>query len=171
MFAPYLKADKVRSFDDEHELFPGIRPLRMPGHTPGHTFYEISSEGQRLQLWGDTIHAQHLQFPEPGVAIDFDVDSTAAVKMRKRAMADAAAKGYWVGGYRPRAARGQGVRVGAGRIQHGAVRLSMRWLYLASRCDCALILHAACKSPPRRGTTDSAHPRRQGIKPLPSPDR
>lgn len=38
-----------------------------------------------------------MQFPEPGVAIDFDVDATPAVKMRKRAMADAAAKGYWVG--------------------------------------------------------------------------
>ncbi|MFS8974133.1 MBL fold metallo-hydrolase [Cupriavidus necator] len=97
VFAPYLKANKVRPFDGEQELFPGIRPVRMPGHTPGHAFYEISSEGQRLQLWGDTIHAQHVQFPEPGVAIDFDVDSTAAVKMRKRAMADAAANGYWVG--------------------------------------------------------------------------
>ncbi|MBF6988075.1 MBL fold metallo-hydrolase [Cupriavidus sp. IK-TO18] len=97
VFAPYLRAGKVKRFDGEQELFPGIRPLRMPGHTPGHAFFEISSEGQRLQLWGDTIHAQHVQFPEPGVAIDFDVDSVAAVTMRKRAMADAAAKGYWVG--------------------------------------------------------------------------
>ncbi|GLC92756.1 MBL fold metallo-hydrolase [Cupriavidus sp. TA19] len=97
VFAPYLRAGKVKKFESGEVLFPGIRALGRPGHTPGHTFFEISSEGQRMQLWGDTIHAQHVQFPEPGVAIDFDVDSAAAVRMRKRAMADAAERGHWVG--------------------------------------------------------------------------
>jgi glyoxylase-like metal-dependent hydrolase (beta-lactamase superfamily II) len=50
-FAPYLAAGKVRTFEINSELLPGIRAIRTPGHTPGHSFYEVESRGQRLRLW------------------------------------------------------------------------------------------------------------------------
>ncbi|MCP3062654.1 MBL fold metallo-hydrolase [Myxococcus sp. K38C18041901] len=95
-FAPYLAAGRVKRFSGDTELFPGIRTLATPGHTPGHAFYVVESQGRQLRFWGDLIHAQDVQFPSPGVTIRFDLDSTAAARQRRKAMSDAAAKGYLV---------------------------------------------------------------------------
>ncbi|OHX14310.1 MBL fold metallo-hydrolase [Chromobacterium sphagni] len=94
--APYLAAGKVKTFEPGVELFPGIRAIATPGHTPGHVFYEASSDGARMQFWGDAVHAQQAQFAHPEIAIDFDVDSASAIEQRRKAFADAAAHGYWV---------------------------------------------------------------------------
>ncbi|AUH52074.1 MBL fold metallo-hydrolase [Chromobacterium sp. ATCC 53434] len=94
--APYLAAGRVKTFAAGAELFPGVRTIAAPGHTPGHTFYEVQSRGQRMQFWGDAVHAQQVQFARPNVAIDFDVDSATAVQRRRQAFADAARNGYWV---------------------------------------------------------------------------
>lgn len=93
---PYAAAGRLKTFAGDAELFPGVRSVAVPGHTPGHTFYVVESKGQQLQFWGDTVHAQHVQFPDPAVTVLFDIDSPAAAKQRKRVFADAAAKGYWV---------------------------------------------------------------------------
>lgn len=95
--APYIAAGRLRRLAGAGEIVPGIRALPAPGHTPGHAFYEVESEGQKLVLWGDLIHGKDAQFHAPGIAIGFDVDEAAAVEQRKAAMADAASKGYLVG--------------------------------------------------------------------------
>ncbi|GIZ50444.1 MBL fold metallo-hydrolase [Noviherbaspirillum aridicola] len=95
--APYLAAGRVRMFDADGELVPGIRALAAPGHTPGHTLYEIESEGRKLVLWGDLIHAKDAQFPSPGIAILYDVNEQAAAGRRRAVMAEAAARGHLVG--------------------------------------------------------------------------
>lgn len=94
--SPYLKAGKVKTFDYGQELFPGIMPLARPGHTPGHTFYMLSSKGEKLVFWGDVIHSAAIQFTDPSVTIDFDVDTRAAAGTRNQAFAEAAKEGYWV---------------------------------------------------------------------------
>ena len=94
--SPYIKAGKVKTFDYGQELFPGIMPLARPGHTPGHTFYMLSSKGEKLVFWGDVIHSAAIQFTHPSVTIDFDVDTKAAAATRKQALAEAAKSGYWV---------------------------------------------------------------------------
>ncbi|MFC4160669.1 MBL fold metallo-hydrolase [Chitinimonas lacunae] len=94
--APYAAAGRLKTISQDTELFPGVRSMAVPGHTPGHTFYVVESQGQQLQFWGDTVHAQHVQFPNPAVTIQFDIDSPAAAKQRKRVFADAAARQYWV---------------------------------------------------------------------------
>jgi len=76
--APYLKAGRVRRFSNDEELMPGVRAIAAPGHTPGHSFYAVESEGHKLLLWGDLIHAKDAQFHSPAIAIQFDVDETAA---------------------------------------------------------------------------------------------
>jgi glyoxylase-like metal-dependent hydrolase (beta-lactamase superfamily II) len=94
---PYVNAKKYKSFEGaDVELIPGIHALPAPGHTPGHTIYEIESKGEKLVFWGDLAHAGAVQFPDPSVAIQFDVDPKAAVPARKKAFADEVAKGYWV---------------------------------------------------------------------------
>ncbi|MCE9660621.1 MAG: MBL fold metallo-hydrolase [Burkholderiales bacterium] len=93
---PYVTAGRFKAFDGSTELFPGIRALATPGHTPGHSVYAIESKGQKLVLWGDLMHVAAVQFPKPTVTIAFDVDSPAASVQRRKAYADAAKGRYLV---------------------------------------------------------------------------
>lgn len=95
---PYTSANKYKPIEgDDVELVPGVHALNAAGHTPGHTLYAIESKGERMVFWGDLMHVAAVQFPEPAVTIKFDSDSKAAAAQRKKAFADAAAKGYYVG--------------------------------------------------------------------------
>ncbi|MEP6941700.1 MAG: MBL fold metallo-hydrolase [Betaproteobacteria bacterium] len=93
----YIAAGKFRPIEGPTELVPGVRSMPSHGHTPGHTTYMVESGGQKLVLWGDLMHVAAVQFPDPAVTIQFDTDSKAAAAARKKAFADAAKQGYWVG--------------------------------------------------------------------------
>jgi glyoxylase-like metal-dependent hydrolase (beta-lactamase superfamily II) len=98
VFKPYQAANKYKPFEGaDVELIPGIHALNTAGHTPGHTIYSVESKGEKIVFWGDLMHLAAVQFPDPGVTIKFDSDSKAAAPQRKKAYADSAAKGYWVG--------------------------------------------------------------------------
>jgi glyoxylase-like metal-dependent hydrolase (beta-lactamase superfamily II) len=95
---PYLAANKMKPFSGDTVIFPGIKAVEAPGHSPGHAVYVIESDGQKLLLWGDLIHAAAVQFADPGVAIQWDSDPKQAVATREKTLADAAKKGYWIAG-------------------------------------------------------------------------
>lgn len=95
---PYVDAEKVQVFDGTTQLFPGIRSIASPGHTPGHSFYEIQSKGDKLLFWGDLVHVADVQMPDPAVTIAFDVDPAKAAATRKAAFTDAVKGRYWVAG-------------------------------------------------------------------------
>jgi len=97
MLTPYTTADKLKTFESDTELVPGIKSIATPGHTPGHSIYAVESKGQKLVLWGDLMHLAAVQFPDPSVTIQFDTDSKAAAAQRKKAYAESAKQGYWVG--------------------------------------------------------------------------
>lgn len=95
---PYVSSGKYKPFTGaDVELVPGVHALSTSGHTPGHTVYAIESKGEKMVFWGDLMHVAAVQFAEPSVTIQFDSDSKAAAPQRKKAFADAAAKGYLVG--------------------------------------------------------------------------
>ncbi len=94
---PYVDSGKLKPFDGETELVPGIRAVPARGHTPGHTLYVVESLGQKLVLWGDLMHVAAVQFALPATTIQFDVDSKAAAPQRQKNYADAARNGYYVG--------------------------------------------------------------------------
>jgi len=50
----------------------------------------IESQGQRLLLWGDIVHTAEVQFQDPTVTIEYDVDAAQAIVSRQRVLADAA---------------------------------------------------------------------------------
>jgi glyoxylase-like metal-dependent hydrolase (beta-lactamase superfamily II) len=94
---PYLAAGKLKTFEGETELVPGVTAVPTHGHTPGHTIYRIESKGQTLVLWGDLMHVAAVQFDNPNVTIAFDTDSKKALAQRRKAFAEAAKKGWLVG--------------------------------------------------------------------------
>ena len=93
---PYVKASKVKPFEGATDIVPGIRTQPTHGHTPGHSFYVLESKGQKMVFWGDLMHFEEVQFPEPAITVAFDVDSKAAKAQRLVAFADAAKQGYLV---------------------------------------------------------------------------
>ena len=94
---PYLAAGKLRPFEGNTELVPGVRAQAAYGHTPGHTIYVVESKGEKLVLLGDLMHVAAVQFDNPGVAIQFDSDQAAAARQRQLAFADAASNGHMIG--------------------------------------------------------------------------
>ena len=97
VFKPYIAAGHYKTFDGDAELVPGIRSVATYGHTPGHTIYVVESRGEKLELWGDLMHSAAVQFVDPAVTIRYDSDEVAAAAQRRKAFADAARRGYWVG--------------------------------------------------------------------------
>lgn len=93
---PYVDAGKFKPFEGDVELVPGIKAYATRGHTPGHAAYVVQSNGAKLVVWGDLMHVAAVQFADPSVTIQFDVDSRAAAPQRKKAYADAARNGYYV---------------------------------------------------------------------------
>lgn len=77
---------------------PGVTSLPLHGHTPGHGGYLLSSEGKQLLVWGDVVHSHAVQFARPDVSIEFDTDHQQAIASRKKILADAAEKKYWIAG-------------------------------------------------------------------------
>lgn len=95
---PYIDAGKFATFGDNADVLPHIGSLLRPGHTPGHSSLVIQSGGRKLVVWGDITHGDVLQFDEPGVAIEFDVDQVSAIETRALAFREAVEEGYLVAG-------------------------------------------------------------------------
>ena len=94
---PYVAAGKLKPFEGNTELVPGIRAVSTYGHTPGHASYLVESKGEKLMLWGDLMHLASVQFDDPSATIAFDSDNSAAQQQRMKAFDDAAKGGYLVG--------------------------------------------------------------------------
>jgi glyoxylase-like metal-dependent hydrolase (beta-lactamase superfamily II) len=95
---PYVKAGKFETFADSAAPIPGLGSILYAGHTPGHSAITLESEGQKIVFWGDITHGDILQFDEPGIAIEFDIDQKAAVVARDIAFRQAVAGKYLVAG-------------------------------------------------------------------------
>lgn len=95
---PYVEAGRLVPFDGATELFAGIRSVPEYGHTPGQCGYRIESRGECLLIWGDIVHVAEIQFADPSVTIAYDVDPDRAARSRRQVLADAARRGYLVGG-------------------------------------------------------------------------
>lgn len=94
---PYVDAGRFRAISVDEELVPGIKAVATHGHTKGHRNYVVQSQGQKLVLWGDLMHVAAVQFATPAVTIAFDTDQKAALAQRRKAFADAAKQGYFIG--------------------------------------------------------------------------
>lgn len=94
---PYVDAGRFKPFETGATLHSGISTQATYGHTAGHTVYVVQDGGQKLELWGDLVHAAEVQLPNPKITIQFDSEPSVAAQQRARALADAAKEGYIVG--------------------------------------------------------------------------
>jgi glyoxylase-like metal-dependent hydrolase (beta-lactamase superfamily II) len=78
---------RVKTFQPGHEVVPGITAIALPGHTPGHVGYEITSRGQRLLDIGDSAHSAVISLREPQWTIGYDNDAKAGVANREKLFA------------------------------------------------------------------------------------
>jgi glyoxylase-like metal-dependent hydrolase (beta-lactamase superfamily II) len=95
---PYVKAGKLKTFEGDVEVSPGIRAVGGHGHTPGHTTFVVESRGQKMVMIGDLIHVGAVQFENPAVTVGFDGDQKAAAAARKKLFDAAAKDGSLIGG-------------------------------------------------------------------------
>lgn len=113
----YSEATQLFEFGDE--LFPGIRALDARGHTPGHTAFQLESEGEQLLFWGDLIHAAALQFPHPKLNATYDMNPPLAAATRLRFMDTAAREKLVIAGaHLPFPAIGQVKKTGEGMYSY-----------------------------------------------------
>ena len=82
---------RVMPFDGDADLGGGLTAIAMPGHTPGHTGYRLSSGSDQLIIFGDVAAFASLQFSHPDIGISFDADGAAASATRKKVLAMLAA--------------------------------------------------------------------------------
>ncbi|KND16144.1 hypothetical protein ADZ37_24720 [Pannonibacter phragmitetus] len=82
----------------EEEVIPGMRREALPGHTPGHSGYHISSGKDELLIWGDITHVPVVQIAHPEVGLAFDVDVEQGRATRRRILDRISADRLAIGG-------------------------------------------------------------------------
>jgi glyoxylase-like metal-dependent hydrolase (beta-lactamase superfamily II) len=83
--AIYSAGEKWKTFYDGEAPIPGIAGITAiltPGHSAGMAAFEISSNDQKLLLWGDIVHASAIQMPNPFVSFAYDLDYGGAISSR-----------------------------------------------------------------------------------------
>ena len=74
--------ERIVFFKDQQEFLPGITALAAPGHTLGHTMFNIDSNGQSFFFVGDISHHSVLLIQNPRMEFLYDTDSKQAVATR-----------------------------------------------------------------------------------------
>jgi glyoxylase-like metal-dependent hydrolase (beta-lactamase superfamily II) len=73
---------QLRTFEEEHEVAPGVVVSRTGGHTPGHSVVRLSSGGDRLMFAGDAVFAVGFEHPEWHNGFEHDPEEAARVRVR-----------------------------------------------------------------------------------------
>lgn len=91
-------SDAQKRISGDKEVLSGIQSVSLPGHTPGHTGYMISSGSDALFVIADAVHVSTLQMAHPDWGIAFDIDPAKAAETRKRVFDQAASDRVLVAG-------------------------------------------------------------------------
>lgn len=84
-----LYGEKLRPFEYDTEILPGVRAVAAPGHTPGHSAIMLQSRGERLLCVGDTFY-DPLQLTNPTWSTPWDLDAAASIASRRHLLDRAA---------------------------------------------------------------------------------
>lgn len=77
-------ADQMSFFSDQEEVLPGVLAHLTPGHTPGHTSFEIRDGSNALLVVGDAIVNHYLAFARPDWPSGTDQDQVLGAQTRMK---------------------------------------------------------------------------------------
>ena len=87
---------RIVTIRDGEQLFDGLVVAKLaPGHTPGHTVYEV---GGICLIAGDLLHAQDLQLEHPQFCARYDADPEQATATRIRIFDELRSNGLYLAG-------------------------------------------------------------------------
>ena len=86
--------NQLRTFEEQHEVAPGVIVGRTGGHTPGHSVVRVASGDDRLMFAGDAIFP--VSFDHPEWHNGFEHDPEEATRVRIRLMRELAETGAWL---------------------------------------------------------------------------
>lgn len=95
---PYIASGRWKTFGNGYLVAPGIKAVLIPGHTPGHAAFEVTSGNETLLIIGDMVHSMAVQFSRPDVTFVFDIDSKQALSTRQALFKSAADSKAFVAG-------------------------------------------------------------------------
>jgi glyoxylase-like metal-dependent hydrolase (beta-lactamase superfamily II) len=73
---------KLRTFETEYEVAPGVLVRRTGGHTPGHSIVRLASRGEGLTFAGDLVFQVGFDNPEWYNGFEHDPEESARVRIR-----------------------------------------------------------------------------------------
>ncbi len=76
--------DRIVFIKDGQEFLPGITAIGAPGHTVGHTIFNISSAGKSMAYIGDLTHHPVLLMEKPLTEFAYDTDPKQSAQTRVR---------------------------------------------------------------------------------------
>lgn len=81
---------KLRLFNTSAPLFPFLRPIPAPGHTPGHSMFEVTAGTTTFIHMADICHDAEILFARPEWGTIFDIDFELAAQTRRRTLRELA---------------------------------------------------------------------------------
>jgi glyoxylase-like metal-dependent hydrolase (beta-lactamase superfamily II) len=72
----------LRTFDEEHDIAPGVVARRTGGHTPGHSVVRVASGGDGLTFAGDAVFTVGFEQPDWHNGFEHDPEEAARVRVR-----------------------------------------------------------------------------------------
>ncbi|HJT93632.1 MAG TPA: MBL fold metallo-hydrolase [Mycobacterium sp.] len=73
---------RLRPFETEYEVAPGVLVSRTGGHTPGHSIVRLASRGEGLTFAGDAVFQVGFDNPEWHNGFEHDPEEAARVRIR-----------------------------------------------------------------------------------------
>ncbi|MFT0861213.1 MBL fold metallo-hydrolase [Ancylobacter sp. G4_0304] len=90
---------RVKPYEWDKEIAPGITSVNAAGHTPGHTAYVVASGDAKLFVQSDITNTPALFVPNPEWQVTFDMDAAKAVETRRKVYDMLAAERMQLTGY------------------------------------------------------------------------
>ena len=75
---------RLRTYEWDKEVVPGVTAFGTPGHSPGHTSLLVSSGASKVYVQGDVTHVPYLFARNPGWHAFFDQDPKMAEETRRK---------------------------------------------------------------------------------------
>jgi len=90
---------RLRTYEADKEVMPGVTAVSTPGHTPGHTSHVVSSGAATVYVQADVTHAPFLFARHPGWHAFYDHEPVQAEATRRKVYDMLAAERMTVQGF------------------------------------------------------------------------